>query len=307
VDASGPRRWRWLPRTLRGLLVVVLTIGCALGFIVNVVRPAHRQRGLVRAIEGHAGAGSVKYDWQSSDAGQRRNSELPEWLANHIGADYFISVKVVDLCGPVSSDLLIRIQALDRLEYLRLTMPGPKPPSLKHLKPLGRLKVLRLEGFPVTDEDMVDIGGLIGLQGLSLNLSGVGDLGLSHLLALTHLRNLSLWETKVTDAGMAHLANLRELRTLDLGKTGVGDAGLTHLSKLPNLEDLNLQYSRVTDAGLLRLARLGSLACVDVRHTAVTDAGVKRFRAARPGVDIRGGSHAPPGVRWKFYDWMMTW
>jgi hypothetical protein len=56
--ASGPWR-RFLRFSVRGLIVLVLVIGAAIGWLV---RSAHIQRDAVAAIR--AAGGAVKYDWE---------------------------------------------------------------------------------------------------------------------------------------------------------------------------------------------------------------------------------------------------
>jgi hypothetical protein len=62
TDAVASPWWRYLRISPRGLIIIVLVLGSALGWIVN---RAKVQRDAVAAIE-RAG-GSVKYEWESKD------------------------------------------------------------------------------------------------------------------------------------------------------------------------------------------------------------------------------------------------
>jgi hypothetical protein len=63
-----PHPWRrFLRFSVRGLIVIVIVVGVALGWIV---REAHIQRDAVAAIE--KAGGSVRYDWESW---------VPKWLS----------------------------------------------------------------------------------------------------------------------------------------------------------------------------------------------------------------------------------
>jgi hypothetical protein len=83
---------RYLRFRVRGLIVVVLLVGCWLGWIV---RNARIQREAVAAIK-NAG-GSVMYDWEWQ-SGRRNRGGKPraaKWLVNTLGVDYFGDVTYV--------------------------------------------------------------------------------------------------------------------------------------------------------------------------------------------------------------------
>jgi hypothetical protein len=75
---------RYLRISLRGLIVLVLVLGSALGWIVNCSKGHHDA---VAAIE-QAG-GTVKYEWQVKDRRPNSNGKprWPRWLVDHLGPD----------------------------------------------------------------------------------------------------------------------------------------------------------------------------------------------------------------------------
>src|SRR5580700_6645570 len=99
------------------LMVLVLLIGCGLGWIVHRARV---QRDAVAAIE-RAG-GSVRYDWGLMSGvleSKGQPSSLKGWV-DRVGVDYFGNVTWVTLLGGSDPELAF-VRDLNRLEQLNLT------------------------------------------------------------------------------------------------------------------------------------------------------------------------------------------
>ncbi len=129
--------------------------------------------------------------------------------------------------------------------------------SLEHLKGLGTLEVLRLQGTTVTDDGLVYLKGLTNIEALELSRTKVTDRGLKHLTGFSKLQHLDLGGTEVTDKGLEHLKKLINLETINLSEaTGVSDAGLVHLKALTKLSKLNLAGTKVTEAGIQELRKV---------------------------------------------------
>jgi internalin A len=231
METSHNRTWRTrLHFRLRSFLVLVLVLGCGLGWLV---RRAQIQRNAVAAIR-RAG-GYVKYDWEWKDLEPIPVGKplWPQWLVSCIGVDYFGSVSYVHLNhNPKASDV-----------------------ELTYLRGLTGLEQLYLCDTDVNDLGLVYVSGLTRLRFLNLRRTKLGDVGLGHLKRLTNLRSLLLGHTKVTDDGLCHLEQLTSLQTLDLNSTDITDAGLEHLKGLVNLRQLYLAGTKVTDAGVERLRK----------------------------------------------------
>lgn len=144
--------------------------------------------------------------------------------------------------------------------------------GLVHLKHLGRLMVLDLQGdTKVTGAGLEHLKGLEQLYCLVLSGTRVTDVGLVHLKGLKGLRRLDLKCTQVTDAGLEHIKDIKGLEWLDLSHTQVTDAGLAKLKELKKLNFLNLSNTQVTDAGLTHLKEIRTLHMLSVDGTKVTE------------------------------------
>ncbi len=255
TSAEKPRRRR-LRFSVRILMLLVLLVGACLGWWVDRVNRANRQRRAVAAIlKAH---GRVWYDYEFSGemAIPIGNPWAPEWLRKRFGDEFFQEVTMVAFQNPLPPDpapeearesprvrlaeaQLAAVEGLDRLERLYLVGSWTTDDGLERLKRLARLRYLNLAGTRVKGP------------------------GLAHLTALHELRELSLVRTKVDDDGLANLRGLRGLRKLNLYGTKVTDAGLAHLAGLTGLEELTLSGTKVTDTGLAHLKRLSHLRTLD--------------------------------------------
>jgi Leucine rich repeat/Leucine Rich repeat len=252
------RPWRkYLRFSVRALIVLVLVIGLAVGWIV---RSAQVQRDAVAAIAKAGGA--VGYDWEHGRPGGNGAPRAPEWLVDALGVDYFGHVVAVESFTNASDAVLTHVLCLP--ELYELSLKGPN----------------------VTDSEIARLKELTKLTSLGLDGTQVSDAGIARLTELTKLTSLSLRFTKVTDAGLAHLTRLTNLSSLDLAGTGLTDAGSVYLKGLTNLEVLDLRGTEVTDAGLVHLRGLKKLEFLELEGTRVTDAGINELAAALPRVEI---------------------
>src|ERR1700730_874133 len=91
------RLWRrYLHFSLRSLLILVLGIGCLLGW---VTRSARVQREAVAAIEKAGGWTAYEWQWRDGDKIPNGKPWAPKWLVDLVGADYFANVTNVVLTG----------------------------------------------------------------------------------------------------------------------------------------------------------------------------------------------------------------
>ena len=105
--------WNYVRFSLRALIVLVLLIGCGLGW---PVRSAHVQRDAVAAIR-RAG-GNVLYDWEWNNGKSiaRGKPWAPRWLTDLTGVDYFDHVTSVWL-QPVPTDgAIVEVGHLTQLD-----------------------------------------------------------------------------------------------------------------------------------------------------------------------------------------------
>ena len=170
------RPWRrYLRISLRGLIVLVLVLGGALGWMVH---RAEVQRDAVAAIERF---GNVQYHWEWKDGLliMSRKPRPPKWLIERIGLDYFGTVVAAHLTQ-VSDQRMVPVGNLKHLDTLSLTNSSITGVGLAHLE------------------------GLTDLRTLFIFSSQVSDDGLGHLRKLPRLGILSFSGTKIGDAGLGN-------------------------------------------------------------------------------------------------------
>jgi hypothetical protein len=157
------RPWQqYLRISLRGLILLVLVLGSALGWIVN---RAKVQRDAVAAIE--RTGGSVKYQWEWKDEGPNSSGKpkWPIWMLDHIGPN-LAHIAGVNVAPGGSDEQMLAVGKLKNLETLvvhksSITAAGLAPlTGLADLrsKANSKLSTLVLTGTNVTD------GGVLRLQ-----------------------------------------------------------------------------------------------------------------------------------------------
>jgi internalin A len=205
-------RWRrYLRLSLRGLIVLVLLIGVALGWLV---RSAHIQRDAVAAIENARGIAS--YDWQRKGQTYSPGAmpDAPRWLVDLIGVDYFGHVTHVAICYPSNTTEV----------------------PMAQIEHLTRLKSLCLSGSTISDEGLAHVTGLTNLSILELTGTRITDAGLAHLKGLANLAELHLDSTQTTAAGLKNLKALTKLTHVVLDGEQINDTGVKELRQaLPSL------------------------------------------------------------------------
>lgn len=137
------------------------------------------------------------------------------------------------------------------------------------------------------------IGRLPNARKLNLAMLRLDPDDLAPIARMTSLRALSLGNTRLTDEALARLAGLTNLEELYIHWSDVRD-GTRHLAGMTRLRVLTLSHSRLGDAGLAHLAALPGLREVTLHDNPVSDPAVRRFRAARPDVQVEYASPNPP-------------
>lgn len=198
---------------------------------------------------------------------------------------------------------------LRHLRSLRLTGSSINDEALIAIGRLKRLFYLEIEGTPVTDRGIAAIANLPLLY-LGVGGTRISDRGICALDSLTNLRMLSLHRTQVTDGGLRCVASLSRISALDLRDTAITGEGLGHLAKMRSLASLRLDNTRLNDSSIIHLRELVRLSDLSVNGTSLTDFaidtltklpalqrislhdtkitrnGLRRFRSARPNVEV---------------------
>jgi hypothetical protein len=185
-STARPGRRRLWPRfTLRVLLVVVTTVGIALGYWTHRAR---QQRRIVELIE--AGGGSVFYKYGGPSA--LRLSPVIAWLAESLGRDYVENV-------------------VEAAVHDRETVP--------EVLKLRRWRQLQMYGDALDDRQLAQLAGCRDLEVLNLDfgLKKVSHPTLRMLSQLPKLRVLHLRGVGISEAGIRDLAASPTLEVLDIG------------------------------------------------------------------------------------------
>lgn len=193
----------------------------------------------------------------------------------------------LDLSGTSVTDAgfkhLKRFKGLKKFEHTPSDYPKKSPrlngSGLKDLAGLTGLRMLQLDGHPITDEHLAGLAGLPALTDLRLNGSRVTGKNLSNLAALPALDSIELRESPVTD--LAHISSIPKLRLLDVSKTQINDASIQALAIAKGLEILHLDDTAITGASLDVLAALPALETLSLRNTQVKPADLAKLAASK--------------------------
>jgi hypothetical protein len=254
---------RWLAFSVRGLLLLVLALGLALGLLLH---KAGKQRRAVAAVKQYGGF--VHYDWEFEGTGSivERNSRSPgpPWLRRLVGDEFFQEVTWVGL---------IR-DAHNGSRNGRSSPTGRSDGSvMPYLRDFPRLKWLQIWKGQASDAGLANLGGLTELEELLITLpEGLTAGGLAHLEGLPRLINLQISRGSIDDACLAPIGKLTGLRSLSLMYHPISDAGIVHLRGLHDLESLRIipLGRKVTDEGLKSLAEMTKLKRLDISGVPAT-------------------------------------
>ena len=155
------RRWSCFRVSVRGLLLLVLVIGCGLGWIAQVVRTGQVQRRAVAAIYQAGGWVAVRHRVGPTPGDVEPGSRDGRggWsIASESTTSATSSSSTCTIAGPTpSSPMSAR---LTHLRQLHRPGPGSPTPELAHLGRLSNLQLLSLDDTQVTDAGLTHLKGL---------------------------------------------------------------------------------------------------------------------------------------------------
>lgn len=107
--------------------------------------------------------------------------------------------------------------------------------------------------------------------------------------ALHDLTELYIGGHNVNDELLVHIPqSMPKLKQLHLSGNTFTDAGIACLAKSKSLQDLSIFNSEISDAGLMSLVPTKSLKTLALtQNSELTNEGTKKFKAARPDVQVR--------------------
>jgi Leucine-rich repeat (LRR) protein len=239
-EQADRKPWRRRLRvSVRSLTIVVLVVGCTLGW---AVRSTRIQKEAVKAIRQARGGvtygsqylGGTLYDFSG------KPWWCPRWLVKQIGIDYVDSPVQVVFSNDTSkcTDLIVaQVAKLGRPEWLVLSGNKITDAGIRNLSNVTSLTRISLCFTAISDSGLAYLCGLNRVEALDLAYTGVGDSGMRQLAGLTNLMSLRLTRTKVTDAGVSSLRGLTKLLYLDLSETQITDACVSEIQKeLPSVK-----------------------------------------------------------------------
>lgn len=309
-----PVRRRWYQFSLRTLIVAMVVASVLLGLFASRLQRARRQAAAVAVIRDH---GSVEYDYAYRRDGEMKlrlqngKSNVPHWLLDRLGEDFFHDVVLVlarqqSLRSPTESDKfgqsisqlptleelyvdayrddeidLSPLQGMRRLEHVSISGGRLNNASLDAIKPLPALRNLELDGVRLEKPRLASLKRIRPLSELALRRIDL-DLGdLSSVAACRNLQNLEIDGILVAGRDIDALAQLHQLKTLRLLRAQLTDRSLARLASLENLVWLDISHNDISDAGTISLARLSHLKSLDLRGTRVTGAKFPTFPELR--------------------------
>lgn len=160
----------------------------------------------------------------------------------------FENLRFLSLSGSDITDKgMQHFAKLRRLDYLRLDCPNVTGAGLVHLRSARKhLRVLRLQGVPMKDQDLKLLKDFTSLESLYIREAPLSGVGLSDLSQLPKLKRIYLDHSQVNDDAIHHLRSLHALTCLSLDGTNVTLGGLSGLRNAPQLSNLELPQ-RFTD------------------------------------------------------------
>ncbi len=208
---------RWLKFNMKTLMVVMLLVAFAFGWLGPVIQRRRDQQNAVKAIRNLGGF--VEYAEPSALVHEFG------WLCAAFGDELLLDVKVVSLAGlPVSDADLVHLEGLMQLEELSLCETHVTDLGFVHLTGLTSLRRLYFGRTQVTGAGFVHLKGMTQLEFLIADDNPLTDASLTHLKGLPQLRKLSLVMTPLTDASVVYLKEMKQLDELNLfGVYGIGN------------------------------------------------------------------------------------
>ena len=237
---------RWFQFSMRTLLVIMLLVGCGLGWLIRDVREQEAVVEMIRRGDGRIAFGEPRF--------LGRIGVVRSLLGEHA----FAPVTGVDLFDSTDAHIA-KIKSWKKIQWLDIS--GSEVSDLSPLSGLTELTELGMLSTKVTN-----LTPLAGLNRLTvLNIEGAEVSNLTPLSGLSRLSYLYLVDTRVTD--LSPLAGLRGLILLSVADSPMSD--LSPIAGLNKLTWLNIRNTPVSD--LSPLAGLSGLIELDIRRTRVTD------------------------------------
>lgn len=188
------------------------------------------------------------------------------------------SLRELALAGTEIKAAIPVLATLTRLEKVDLANLPVDDASAAALLAMPAMRVVRLDGTPITDAALRTAGP--ALTELYVSKTKVTDAGLAVLDTTPKLEALGLGDLGVTELTIARVARLRALHTLVLTKARAEPAAYVALGRLPELGRLYLDDTHAGDDAIESLAGR-DLRVLHLAGSSVSDAALPVLRSFR--------------------------
>jgi hypothetical protein len=208
------------------------------------------------------------------------------------------NVRILELNGQITGNAFrdFSLPKADTVYLVNCAVGDDDLPPL--VRAIRDVRVLLIEGCPVTDAGLQHLKQLGKTQILLLSKTQIRGRALRHLTALSGLQILEIRGSPLDDPDLESLEPLYTGAApggnLTLNQSTVSSPDLAKISGLANLLSLDLAHTEITDQGLSHLYALKKLLRVDLRGTQVTAEGVGKLQQAIRGLKIAWDKNPRP-------------
>ena len=236
-QSSKPRR-RWLRFSLSTLLVITAVAAACFGWLAREISRARSEERTLAELANVIGGGqlNVLYGdrFQSEDElfmedFGPENTGVRGWLENHLGIDPFRTVKSITIYG-VGNGFSYGVDQNRMMTVQATYVSGLDDQHAEMLLEFPYLKMLMLEGNPISDAGVEHLSGLAQLEFVHLGNTAITDEGVPVIASLPKLKHLHLGHTIVTDRALEALEDC-QLESLDVEVTNVSKEALAAFQK----------------------------------------------------------------------------
>ncbi|MCH7958813.1 MAG: tetratricopeptide repeat protein [Candidatus Hydrogenedentes bacterium] len=179
-------------------------------------------------------------------------------VVSAVGSERLLALRFPDVSKLSGVDYRPLSQAT-RLEELDLTAVPFNPAIRDALAGMSSLRILKLSGSGLTDEELVRIAPLAELREIDLSGTRVGNSVWAHLARFPALRSVKLRGTPVSAPTQESLSAFTSLNTLDLIDTAVGENELAGMRDALPETDILHHFIEYRDVVFPKASSLGRL------------------------------------------------
>lgn len=257
----------WIKFSLRTLLLLTGIVAVAFAIVAN---RANRQNRTLSAIKELGGEYRLANNSRSFSLGL---------LGRIFGDEAFADVRSVSLRDTAATDELVaELSKLQSLSDIDLSGTQTTDRGVMAISGLP-LRVLWLQGCPVTDLSGLYLSRTTTLEKLAMNATECTDQFLANLSPHPNLTNIGLNGTNVTSQGMKFINFFPSLHTLRLYNTEVGDQGMKHIAENDTIRFLRVPKTKISDDSFPHFKSMSKLQEIDLTLCSVSRAAVDRFDA----------------------------